>query len=917
MCTRLSAIVLLIGCAEAVPPPANTPDGAVNVPDAAVADASVIDAPPQRGMSWPATQQFPSFAPIDSLDVIASANRPADVRAMLVTMQGVINRWQPRIYVTDDGVGDRLWLSEIGAPVTMVDDPFALVAKYKSELAGMVVTDPVQPDTLNLATVIAGQSGLIVVSPALATMLSAPPYSMTVVSDLRDQHFASKLAVYQYELDHYAGAATHRLIVGLTPDIPDHLRDYAVATRGLAVWLDPRNSGESQMLQRYLALLPPNSPYLGWWADEPTGVAAAASAGVPVYAADWSSNLTVLGGTPRGAGPPPPAAGPPPLENKVYVAIFMSDGDNLQEDQHLIPIKWGVAARGSVPIGWTVSPALVDVAPVILRYYHRTASVDDVLVAGPSGLGYTYPAAWPAGAFDSYTRVTGAYMAAAGMHAITVWNNGADLAGADAMAYAQNVPGLLGMTIQNESQALRMIDTHVPLVRMALSYGDSAAILEQGIDGQVAAFNGTAPVFIAVQGNMNMGAIDPAAFASVADHYAGNGNVVFVRPDHFLQLVERATNRARHQVLVGDFDGDGRSEPLFYYASDGNWWMAHSDGTTLTWHNAGNTSGFGDLLDGTREIFSGDFNGDGKTDALFYYNGDGHFWMGISDGTTLAWHLAGDASGFGNLLDGAHRIFTGDFNGDGKTDLLFYYKGDGHFWLGLSDGANINWHLASDAHGFGNLLDGGHPLYVADFDGDGKRDVMFYYQGDGSWWMGLCDGQQINWHNAGNTSGFGNLIDRSRNLLVGDFDGDRKTDVLFHYQGDGNWWIGHSDGDQLTWRNAGTTPGMVDWSHRLYAADFDGDGKTDVLAYDAALDRWSVGLSDGSTLMWHTASDGAALGNLLDPSRLVLFGDFDHDGRAEPLVYDSGGLWTMGHSDGTLLLFAGAGDTSGFGDLTR
>ena len=914
-CTRLSAILLLFGCAEAVQGPGSAPpDAPANVPDAAdMADA----APPQRGMNWPASQQFPSFAPIDSLDVIASANRPADVRAMLVTMQGVVNREQPRIYVTDDGVGDRLWLAEIGAPITMVDDPFALVAKYRSELAGLIVYDPALPDTLNLATTIAGQTGAIVVSPTIATTLSAPPYSLTVEIDLRDLHLTSKLAVYQYELDHYAGTATHRMIIGLTPDIPDHLRDYAVATRSLAVWLDPRDANEHQMLSRYLALLPPNSPYLGWWANEPTGVAAAASAGVPVYAADWSSNLTVLGGTPRGSAPPPPATGPPPLEKKVYVAIFMSDGDNLQEDQHLIPIKWGVGARGSVPMGWTVSPALVDVAPVILRYYQRTASLDDVLVAGPSGLGYTYPAAWPAGTFDSYTRVTGAYMAAAGMHAITVWNNGSDLADADALAYARNIPGLYGMTIQDESHALRMIDTRVPLVRMALSYGDSAAILEQGIDAQLASFNSTAPVFVAVQGNMNMGAIDPAAFAQVADHYAGNGNVVFVRPDHFLELVERATNRARHQVFVGDFDGDGKSEPLFYYAGDGNWWMAHSDGTSLAWHNAGNASGFGDLLDGTREIFTGDFNGDGKTDVMFYYRGDGHFWLGISDGNLLAWHLASDASGFGNLLDGAHRILTGDFNGDGKTDVFFYNRGDGHLWLGISDGNTLTWHQAGDASGFGSLLDGSHPLYVGDFNGDGKRDLMFYYEGDGTWWMGLCDGQQITWHSAGNTQGFGNLIDRTRKILIGDFDGDRKTDVLFHYEGDGNWWLGRSDGNQLTWSNAGTTSGMIDWSHRLYAADFDGDGRTDILAYDAGLDRWSIGASNGTALVWHVASDGAGLGNLLDPSRIVLIGDFDGNGRAEPLAYGSAGTWSMGHSDGTMLLFGSAGDTSGFGDLTR
>ena len=66
----------------------------------------------------------------------------------------------------------------------------------------------------------------------------------------------------------------------------------------------------------------------------------------------------------------------PALQNKMYVAIFNSDGDNLQEDEGLIPLKWADSARGSVPINWTISPALVDVAPGILRYYQGTATIN-------------------------------------------------------------------------------------------------------------------------------------------------------------------------------------------------------------------------------------------------------------------------------------------------------------------------------------------------------------------------------------------------------------------------------------------------------------------------------------------------------------------------------------------------------------
>ena len=38
--------------------------------------------------------------------------------------------------------------------------------------------------------------------------------------------------------------------------------------------------------------------------------------------------------------------------------------------------------------------------------------------------------------------------------------------------------------------------------------------------------------------------------------------------------------------------------------------------------------------------------------------------------------------------------------------------------------------------GVGNLTDGNHPILVDDFDGDGQTDLFFYYSGDDSWWLG-------------------------------------------------------------------------------------------------------------------------------------------------------------------------------------
>jgi hypothetical protein len=42
--------------------------------------------------------------------------------------------------------------------------------------------------------------------------------------------------------------------------------------------------------------------------------------------------------------------------------------------------------------------------------------------------------------------------------------------------------------------------------------------------------------------------------------------------------------------------------------------------------------------------------------------------------------------------------------------------------------------------GFGDLADGAHPAWVGDFDGSSKDDILFNYYRDGNWWLGTFAG---------------------------------------------------------------------------------------------------------------------------------------------------------------------------------
>jgi Papain-like cysteine protease AvrRpt2 len=176
-----------------------------------------------------------------------------------------------------------------------------------------------------------------------------------------------------------------------------------------------------------------------------------------------------------------------------------------------------------------------------------------------------------------------------------------------------------------------------------------------------------------------------------------------------------------------------------------DWWIAQ--GGKANWTKVGNTVGFGYAPLGCA-VWIGDFAGTGHSQVLFYYPGDHNWWLGQFTGTQLTWSLAGNTAGFGQVWDG-RPFWTGDFTGSGKADMLFYYPGDHNWWLGQFTGTQLTWSLAGNTAGFGQVWDG-RPFWTGDFTGSGKTDVMFFYPGDNNWWLAVYTGSQFQWSLRGN-----------------------------------------------------------------------------------------------------------------------------------------------------------------------
>ena len=311
-------------------------------------------------------------------------------------------------------------------------------------------------------------------------------------------------------------------------------------------------------------------------------------------------------------------------------------------------------------------------------------------------------------------------------------------------------------------------------------------------------------------------------------------------------------------IWIGNFENSGfvDRDVLFYYPGDHNWWLgSFSSAGEMAWRLVGNTAAFGNIADG-RPIWIADFNGSGTEDILMYSPGDHNWWLGsLPAGGQLSWQLVGNTAGFGNLADG-RPIWIGYFSNITMPEVLFYYPGDKNWWLGSfsAGGANLSWQLAGNTAGFGNVWDG-RPFWIDDFDADARSNVLFHYPGDGNWFLGsFSSGGALSWKQVGNTSNFGTIWPKCR-FWTGFFSGVFKPDILFYQPADGNWWLG-TLGAQLNWKLVGNTSGFGDISGLpFWTGFFKGSGGIDVLFYYNGDGNWWLGSISGATMSWVLAGN--------------------------------------------------------------
>lgn len=267
-------------------------------------------------------------------------------------------------------------------------------------------------------------------------------------------------------------------------------------------------------------------------------------------------------------------------------------------------------------------------------------------------------------------------------------------------------------------------------------------------------------------------------------------------------------------MMAVDIDNDGVDELLYCRTTDYLWFVVKINSNLSITVTELITSGYGLALadfdaDGAIEpavimpfgIFScnfegeenhttsiphrgnsycvGDFDGDGKGDLLLIDSAIAHIYT--YNIRSKAW-VCNDSLLFTYKYQ---YCMTGDFNGDGLSDVIYLPANESQWRLAIRKGVN-SWSInnvvgLNGEHRTVDTLLPRYPLVLCDINGDGKTDILQSWENTSVRYIisGGCSNGNYQIYSSGDFSRLSNQVFQHNYYTLGDFDGNGVTDLLF------------------------------------------------------------------------------------------------------------------------------------------
>lgn len=355
-------------------------------------DATVADVPDQAylmefGSDWTLEGDLPEYA-------------------MLITLQGLANTDQPRLYI--EYPDDWTWKitkplrgfyeDRIGIEFTRLETAEEALRTLGQYAEGYVVWDQEVRTSLIVAFTVASLERVIVVNERLIPLAEAAGLKMK--ADLRGEFRGMPdHEIYQIAYDRYwdrcsrdivmwiGGASGRRMEPGVV--------DYGIFRGAFFCDLSahPGDVEERALHNRILSEMNPYAVVMGWhsYAKDTEGqhVSMVSSYGLKMEGLNSLPNISFNTQIPttddfsftnnhtveRDERLKP--------DTKVYLSFVQTDSIGIG--------AWTKPGRGRIPYAWQVSMNWTWICPATLQYFWESATPNDYFIAGLSGPGYMYP----------------------------------------------------------------------------------------------------------------------------------------------------------------------------------------------------------------------------------------------------------------------------------------------------------------------------------------------------------------------------------------------------------------------------------------------------------------------------------------------------------------------------------------------
>lgn len=354
-----------------------------------------------------------------------------DSKATAFALQGLVNAASAEVYIVSRGTSDTEQLQYCKKPFTELplvgdaESPFGglrtLFTKYHASVKKMFIYDPEKDWTFNLALMAGAQENGIPVTAAVRDALRAQVPEWAGTEEDFTKHGANRIEGYEWALKHLMPNCSRKAVY-FNRKFPVNNIDHVVSSKSFMFNLDAKDDAQRDLIVKIFST--PGygvGTSLGGYAGDSVN-RLANPFGIGYNVSDFYANGSFWVSFPNKTYSQRAGKAIKAENGKVYVAFVLSDGDNLQFDQGALYSHWKDPARGTVPVGTSLAPVLLEINSPLLDWYYEKKTDNDELIAGPCGVQFIYLNDFDAKLLPEWCKLSAKWVAGAGFHTVSLWH---------------------------------------------------------------------------------------------------------------------------------------------------------------------------------------------------------------------------------------------------------------------------------------------------------------------------------------------------------------------------------------------------------------------------------------------------------------------------------------------------------------